>query len=671
MSKILAEATFRTHGRTSEMGGRANLRYLVAAAMAFVTLVTIAGFFLLRYPLHGFRYPVGWDAPWYVWRAKAVTFDGLARLGTVRAATPLALSMLMRATGQNSFTVVALAAPLFAGVAGVAVAAMVRSALGTRLIWLPVIGMLTWVAFGGTGLLSGYIDQTLNVTFALAGFASAVAFISGGRGALAAMVLFMAAGLAEWPFYGFAVLILCVGLFLFVLSSHRSLAASMEVVRPLSGAVLASGVFTVLTLVGIPSIGRLDLRAARGPESLGTGRRLSPKPAMRRLLKRRFLDSIRETTRYLGLALATLGGVAAARVTVDPVRRDARRFFLCLMVAWALLTAAAAMAQILGAPVAGARLLLYLFAVPILIAALLWVAARFVRGSLRAPIGGVIAVLLVLGTVGALMARVWHGDQRRTWVESKAVAQLAAAGDYLARFAPGRGVVFSFRKGGGTTIVRWKNTVRAGLPPGVVPRVRGWALGSPIDQLNALSPGGGTGSGSTGGASGPIIVVIEAYNRPGFEDAHLAYPDSFVSPGVLALNGPIAPTVIPEKRAASANTHGANLLWLAALAAAILLAVGGGWSIVLLPTDPVVRAALAPALGLGASVLAALVWDRLALGLHGWRGVGPLVIAACAGWGVAWLRMIRLRRVPDGQVPRGPVGDGAPIEPPPAASAVP
>ena len=671
MSNILAEATFRPHGRTSEMGGRANLRYLVAAAMAFVTLVTIAGFFLLRYPLHGFRYPVGWDAPWYVWRAKAVTFDGLARLGTVRAATPLALSMLMRATGQNSFTVVALAAPLFAGVAGVAVAAMVRSALGTRLIWLPVIGMLTWVAFGGTGLLSGYIDQTLNVTFALAGFASAVAFISGGRGALAATVLFMAAGLAEWPFYGFAVLILCVGLFLFVLSSHRSLAASMEVVRPLSGAVLASGVFTVLTLVGIPSIGRLDLRAARGPESLGTGRRLSPKPAMRRLLKRRFLDSIRETTRYLGLALATLGGVAAARVTVDPVRRDARRFFLCLMVAWALLTAAAAVAQILGAPVAGARLLLYLFAVPILIAALLWVAARFVRGSLRAPIGGVIAVLLVLGTVGALMARVWHGDQRRTWVESKAVAQLAAAGDYLARFAPGRGVVFSFRKGGGTTIVRWKNTVRAGLPPGVVPRVRGWALGSPIDQLNALSPGGGTGSGSTGGASGPIIVVIEAYNRPGFEDAHLAYPDSFVSPGVLALNGPIAPTVIPEKRAASANTHGANLLWLAALAAAILLAVGGGWSIVLLPTDPVVRAALAPALGLGASVLAALVWDRLALGLHGWRGVGPLVIAACAGWGVAWLRMIRLRRVPDGQVPRGPVGDGAPIEPPPAASAVP
>jgi len=205
-------------------------------------------------------------------------------------------------------------------------------------------------------------------------------------------------------------------------------------------------------------------------------------------------------------------------------------------------------------------------------------------------------------------------------------------------------VVFSFRKKDRTTLVRWKNTVRAGLPPGVVPRVRGWAIGSPIDQLNALSPGGGKGSGSTGGASGPIIVVIEAYNRPGFEDAHLAYPDTFVSPGVLALNGPIAPTVIPERRAATANTHGANLLWLAALGAAILLAVGGGWSIVLLPTDPVVRVALAPALGLGASVLAALVWDRLALGLHGWWGIGPLVVATAYGWGLAGFLAIRSRR---------------------------
>ena len=48
------------------------------------TLLTVTGIGLLLlppYPLKGFRYPVGWDAAFYVWRAKAVTVDGLARIG--------------------------------------------------------------------------------------------------------------------------------------------------------------------------------------------------------------------------------------------------------------------------------------------------------------------------------------------------------------------------------------------------------------------------------------------------------------------------------------------------------------------------------------------------------------------------------------------------------------
>jgi hypothetical protein len=653
MSKILAKATFRPHDGRSETGGGSELRYLGAVIAAFATVAAVAGFFLLRYPLEGFRYPVGWDAPWYVWRAKAVAFDGLARIGTVRAANPLALSMLMKATGQNAFTIVSVAAPLYAGIAGLAVAAMVRSAFGTRLVWLPVIGMLTWVGFGGTGLLNGYIDQTLNVSLVLASFAAAISFIARGRGALSATVLLMAAGLAEWPFYGFAVLILCGGLLLFVLSPGRSFRASMSVIKPLAGAVLASGAFTVLTLVGIPAIGRLDLRAARGPESLGTGRRLSPKPAMRQLLRRRFLESIGHGTRYLGLALAALGGLAGARVATPLDRREARRFFLCLMLAWVLLTGSAAMAQVLGVPVAGARLLLYLFAVPILIGVLVWATARFVRGRTRAPVGGVVAGLLVAGAVGVLMMVTWRGDHRRSWVEPQAVAQLAAAGDYLDRFAPDRGVVFSFQKMGGTTIVRWKNTVRAGLPPGVVPRLRGWSIGSAVNHVGSLPPSGQQ-------RAGPVIVVIEAYNQAGFEEAHQAFPESFVSPGVLALNGPIAPNVIAPLPPAMATTRGASLLWIASVAAVILLVAGGGWAVALLPADPVVRAGLSPALGLGVAVLAALIWDRLSLGLHGWWGIGPLVLAAASGWALAWIRPTRSQGAGAGARPGSPTGDGPP-----------
>ena len=67
-----------------------------------------------------------------------------------------------------------------------------------------------------------------------------------------------------------------------------------------------------------------------------------------------------------------------------------------------------------------------------------------------------------------------------------------------------------------------------------------------------------------------------------------------------------------------------------------------------------------PALGLGVAVLAGLVWDRLALTLHGWWGIGPLVVAGGLGWIVAWLRTTGLRGASGGHAPRGPGTDGPP-----------
>jgi len=635
MIRILAGASPQPQESESEPRGPSGHGYAVAVVATFLTLAVVALLFLLRYPLQGFRYPVGWDATWYVFRANAAAFDGLANVGTNRAATPLLLSMLMRATGQNGFTMVALAAPLFAGVAGLAVAAMVRAAFATRLLWLPVIGVLTWVAFGGTGLLSGYIDQTLNVAFVLAGFAAAITLLAGGRGALAATLLFMAAGLAEWPFYGFAMLVFGLAILLFLVAARRHEgSASLGAAGRLFGAMVASGAFTLLTLVGIPAIGNLDLESARGPEKLGVDRRISPPRAIRRLLKRRFLESARDVTRYFGLALASLGALAAARASVKPQRKEARRLFLCLMLAWLLLTAGAAIAQLLNVPVAGARLLLYFFPVPILIGVLVWALARFVTRRVPRPIGPVVAVLLVLGITGGLIANAWLDDRRRAWVEREAVAQLTVAGMYLTRFAPDRDVVFSLGKVNTNTIVRRNNTIKAGLPPAVVPRVRGSAVGSPLDYLD--SPSSGAGS-SVGASSSPVVVVIEAYNRAGFNEAHLAFPESFVSPGVLALNGPFSPEVFPEQPAPTANTRLAGLLWLVPAITLILLAVGGGWSIVLLPADPLVRTALSPALGLAVASLVALTWDRLSLGLHGWWAVAPPVVAGASGWSLAWL----------------------------------
>jgi hypothetical protein len=608
----------------------------LAVVLAFAAVAAVTGFFLLRYPVQQIRYPVGWDAPWYVWRAKAVAFDGLSRLGTVRAANPLAISMLMRATGQNAFTIVAIAGPLYAGIAGVAVAAMLRASLGSSPLWLPAFALITWVGFGGTGLLNGYLDQTLNVALVLAGFGAAVAFIADRRGALASALLLMAAGLAEWPFYVFAALILCGSLLIYVVTSRRGSREAFASTRPLFGAVLASGAFTALSLVGIPSIGNLDLKAARGPESLGFGKRLSPTPNLRRLLRERFLLSIEQPRRFLGLFLALVGGFAVVRAEAPPGRQRARRFLVALMASWVALTAVAAVAQLAGAPVAGARLLLYLFAVPVLVAALVWAVGRFARGRLSTALGVAVATIVVLGAVAALATATWRGDHRRTWLSARIVAQLTAAGEYLTTVAPDRAVVFSFGQTDGTTRVRWRNTVKAGLPPSVVPRIQGFEVGLVLDpQL----PGGWSGGlrQTVGSSGGPVVMVLEVYDHVAFEQGHQTYPESFVSPGVLALNGPTSPSVISEATPVKANTRGLHLLWVVALSVAALFAAGGGWAIVLLPSDPVVRAGLAPALGLGMSVLVALVWDRLSLGLGGWWGIGPMVVVTAAGWILAAL----------------------------------
>jgi hypothetical protein len=76
----------------------------------------------------------------------------------------------------------------------------------------------------------------------------------------------------------------------------------------------------------------------------------------------------------------------------------------------------------------------------------------------------------------------------------------------------------------------------------------------------------------------------------------------------------------------------------------VLFAVGGGWSLALLPSDPVIWISLAPALGMAVISLVALAWDRAGLPLSGNRPLITLVLAAVAGWAAALL--VGFRRPP-------------------------
>jgi hypothetical protein len=67
----------------------------------------------------------------------------------------------------------------------------------------------------------------------------------------------------------------------------------------------------------------------------------------------------------------------------------------------------------------------------------------------------------------------------------------------------------------------------------------------------------------------------------------------------------------------------------------VLFAAGFGWSLALLPADPILRTTLAPALGAGMTTLAALAWAVARLPFSSPWTAGPLVLTGLAGWALA------------------------------------
>ena len=600
-----------------------------------VTMAAVGGLFLSPYFLRGYRYPVGWDAAYYVWRAGAVTFDGLATLGTARVGTPLLHAILMRVTGQNGFTIVAIAAPLLAGILGLAAAAMVRAALGVSALWVPVIGLVSWVGFGHIGIVGGHFDQLLNATMVVAAFAAAVAFAGGGRGAVAMAMLLSAAGLAEWPFYLFASFVLVLGVGIAVLAAMVSgpvaPRGAMRPLLPLAVGAAVSGAVTTVALLVEPT-STLGVNLA-GPRIHG-------------ILKERFLARLRDPARYYAVPLAALGAIAV-RTRTGPGRCSGRRLFLSLMAAWTILTVVAGFLQLAGIPVAGARLSSYFFAVPILAGVFVWWvgvslprrAGRSGPPQLARPVAAAVAGLVV-ALVGGLGVVALRAERARIpWVEPPAVRQAVAAGAYVERLGANRNVVYLFmtRRVDPSTVGRWWHVVRASIPPDQVPTAsKERALPADYVRAAGIDPEAGSGGG-------PLVVVLQRYNEAGYAQALQDFPGHVVAPGVIVLGGALPSTPVSPPPVPLARTRPLDLAWLVPALLVVLFAVGSGWSWSLLPDDPVVRLSMAPALGVGTLVLLAALWDRIGLGFSSLQVAVLVPLGALLGWAAAVGRARRER----------------------------
>ena len=106
---------------------------------------------------------------------------------------------------------------------------------------------------------------------------------------------------------------------------------------------------------------------------------------------------------------------------------------------------------------------------------------------------------------------------------------------------------------------------------------------------------------------------------------------------MFVLRGPVPPAPVRLSTPPSVSTSPVRLVLVSLGIVLLLSAVGGGWSVRLLPNDPMTRVALAPAFGIAAIMAFALAWTLVGLPLSRWGGVWPLVLAATVGWGAAYV----------------------------------
>jgi hypothetical protein len=594
---------------------------------SLVTLVAIAVLYLNPYVTEGFRYPLGWDAMTYISRSSAVTFDGLERLGAVRAGGPLVVAILMSTTRENSLTLLAVLPVVLAGTVSLAGAALVRAGLGIRLVWVPVIGILTWTAFGFNGMLNVHLDNLLNAALVLSAFAAAVASFSHGRGAVAVALLLAAAGLAHWPFYTIAVLVLGSAVVLaagWVPGPWRRQSLPAAPARRILLAAAASAAVTGATFLFPAASGWRGVRLFRLADEL----------------RLRFLRRIGEEYRYPTIVLGVLGAVGAARAPCPPAREPARRVFLWLMASWGILTAVGMVAQAAGLPAAGARLLFYLFPATLLTGVAVWWLAGRIRAALGPGLGIALASLLTFLLVASFWTLAWGLQAgRRPVMAPIVVRQASAAGAYVAGFAPGRDVVYVFPRALGGQA--W-HTIKATLPPNQVPRSR-YYVGL-LDDFLAGKPsttiGADTWDPERADSSQPLIVLLARYNQRDYAEVAQGGLGTEVAPGVAVVGGPVpaAPLDLPDPPVAA--TDPGSLVRVFLLCVMALFLAGAGWT-VLLPADLPLRVLLAPALGAAVVTLLAAIWSVAGLPLRGGSGLALVVLSTISGAGLALTLRLR------------------------------
>jgi hypothetical protein len=674
MGHKLRRGTPPSRNTGSERPERALGWAVACAAMA----LAVAGSYLALYRLKGFRLPVGFDAPWYVWRSAFLRAHALGPVGTgARPGSAVLGAVLGALTGRSPFTVAVLLGPVLAGVLALSLGALAWSSLGAdRWRWAATV-VIGGTVLGGTRLVDENVATLLFLCVLLAGLVPLIASAAGGgergwgRGVVASVALLVAAGLAHWLFLAVFALILVGAIAVLVPRSARQRADGVALLRTEAGSLGAAGAATgaimAATIFGV-------LRAQANTLQL--------KEDPGRFLPKLTNDALRLRLWFLGPVAAF--GAWALTTGGDRPRPRRRAVTLALVAAWAVVATGGIAFGAITRALPPHRFLELLVVVPGVLAlaeAVAW-AAAWTRG--RAGVWAAWAVAVAAALVLALPGVIaWYATGApKPWIDPTGLREATAMASFVDRLparTPFIVVVSPFGPAGTESTALKERTIRAALAPD-----RQEDLHLFVGTLADLEAGRRTSTPNPAMNAATLpywrdVRRLLAERPPSFVLRSFA-PAEFgvrpsaaavLAPGVASLPGrvSIGGEPIAGSRPLPALPEGfpgvlRSAVWAGSFLA-LLWAAGLGWTLALSGSrEPApVWIALAPAVGAGGLILVGTIVSRSGAALDGTATWIAWVLTAASGAVAASLARRRDRMA---AAPAGPAAAQ-----PPAADQVP
>ena len=569
--------------------------------------------FLWPFVVGGARFPLGPDAPVYLWWTRLAGVDGLSAVE--RPGVP-ALTLVLQGTLGLSVVqaTAAIEVVLGAGI-GLASAAMVRRSTSA---WGAALAGLLAGTFA-VHLAAGYVATLIMAAALLA--AGTLLDDRRLRAAVLATLVLAGGGLAHPDFLWLSVAIMLVA----GATAWRS--ERTEALR-IAGAAIGGGAVLGLGLLAIkPGAPRLDVDTSKDAFL----RRAGLGAELRSEYRDRFVHRWTRYVEWVSVPLA-IAGFGAGRGNPGRILR-----------AWFVVTFVGVVAALVTGWLPPDRFITFGFAVPILAGlGLMWVWRRL-EGR-RALAYGSIGVLTFLLVGGSAIA--WN-RQEPFLSHDEVIAVSIANGDISTSVRPGTPLAFWVNEADEQVsflATRAGNVIRAGVPPD---RIRDVVVVVP-PLVSAQSPQRLALERMTAGD----LRAAETRTNRSAKVFVLRPFDAVDSPnGAIVIDPPVIDfhPVDPLEEASAAE-----IAWASIVTLALLSVVGLGWARIGLD-DPVRAAAISPAVGAAALILVAVGLDALGLSLGSTGGaLAASVLAGGGGYLVGFVLQRRARTHPAPQVEQQP-----------------